>query len=154
MLKFKKCWFMTAVLSMVILGPNTDVKALDANGSMVETVLIEVSISTQVMKVHHNGQLSYEWPVSTARHGKVTPIGAWRAKWLSRNHRSTRYNNAPMPYSIFYNGHYAVHGTNQINLLGRPASAGCIRLHPDNAAILFSIVQGIELQNTTISVVE
>ena len=88
-----------------------------------------VDISEQKMRVYQHGRLKYVWPVSTARRGKVTPTGTWKAKWLSKNHRSSRYNNAPMPYSIFYSGNFAIHGTNQIKRLGRPASAGCIRLH-------------------------
>ena len=81
----------------------------------------------------------------------VSPaLCSWSAKWLSRNHRSSRYNNAPMPYSIFYNGNYAVHGTNQTSKLGRPASAGCVRLAPQHAAILFSLVKAEGLGNTRI----
>jgi lipoprotein-anchoring transpeptidase ErfK/SrfK len=57
-----------------------------------------------------------------------------------------------MPYSIFYNGNFAIHGTNQIDRLGMPASAGCVRLHPDNAAVLFSLVQDAGLSRTWISV--
>ena len=116
------------------------------------TVVAKVDISTQTMTVTHRGTVKYRWKVSTARAGKVTPTGTWSAKWLSRNHRSSRYNNAPMPYSIFYNGNYAVHGTNQISRLGRPASAGCIRLHPDNAAVLFGLAQREGLINVRIVV--
>ena len=115
-------------------------------------VVVQVSLSTQSMRVYQNNSASYEWPVSTARPGKVTPKGSWQAKWLSRHHKSSRYNNAPMPYSIFYNGNFAVHGTDQIDRLGSPASAGCIRLHPNNAAILFQLVQEVGLQNTIITV--
>lgn len=100
-----------------------------------------VDISQQKMRVYQNGRLKYTWAVSTARKGKVTPTGTWRAKWLSKNHKSSRYNNAPMPYSIFYSGNFAIHGTNQIRRLGRPASAGCVRLHPENARRLFNMVQ-------------
>jgi lipoprotein-anchoring transpeptidase ErfK/SrfK len=101
-----------------------------------------VSISRQVMEVFHEGRKLYEWPVSTARQGKITPVGTWNgAQWLSRHHRSSLYNNAPMPYAIFYNGNYAIHGTDQISRLGRPASAGCVRLHPDHARILFNMVR-------------
>ena len=57
-----------------------------------------------------------------------------------------------MPYSIFYSGNFAVHGTNQISRLGRPASAGCIRLHPSNAAKLFSMAQREGLKNIRIVV--
>lgn len=111
-----------------------------------------VNISTQAMTVSHRGVVKYRWKASTARRGKVTPTGSWTARHLSRNHRSSRYNNAPMPYAIFYSGHYAVHGTYETKRLGRPASAGCIRLHPDNAAKLFSLVQREGLRNTRIVV--
>ena len=52
-----------------------------------------------------------------------------------------------MPYSIFFRGNYAIHGTNQISRLGRPASAGCVRLHPDHAARLFSLVETVGKAN-------
>ncbi len=55
-----------------------------------------------------------------------------------------------MPYSIFYNGHYVVHGIYNTKRLGRPASAGCVRLHPDHAAILFSLAKPEGLKNTRI----
>jgi lipoprotein-anchoring transpeptidase ErfK/SrfK len=57
-----------------------------------------------------------------------------------------------MPYSIFYDGNFAVHGTDQIDRLGSPASAGCIRLHPENAFVLFSLVEIAGLKNTVIKV--
>ena len=55
-----------------------------------------------------------------------------------------------MPYAIFYDGHYAIHGTTQISRLGRPASKGCVRLHPSNAAVLFALVQKEGTGNTRI----
>ena len=115
-------------------------------------LVARVSISEQRMQVFHGGRLIHEWPVSTARTGKITPTGQFTAQWLSRNHRSSLYNNAPMPYSIFYDGNYAVHGTDQINRLGRPASAGCVRLHPDNARVLFEMARQEGLENTQIIV--
>jgi lipoprotein-anchoring transpeptidase ErfK/SrfK len=57
-----------------------------------------------------------------------------------------------MPYSIFYSGHFAIHGTNQVKRLGRPASAGCIRLHPANAAKLFNLVKSEGLRNMRVVV--
>lgn len=111
------------------------------------TVVAKVDISDQTMRVYQNGKLAYKWRVSTARKGKVTPRGAWSAKMLSRHHKSSLYNNAPMPHSIFFNGNYAIHGTNQIKRLGRPASAGCVRLHPSNAAQLFAMTKKVGLRN-------
>ncbi len=124
-----------------------------AQQAVADRLVARVSLSGQVMHVYHHGQLLYVWPVSTARSGKITPTGQWRPQWLSRNHRSSRYNNAPMPYSVFYSGHYAIHGTNEINRLGRPASAGCVRLHPDNARKFFDMVRAEGMEQTRVIVV-
>ncbi|SDX44468.1 L,D-transpeptidase catalytic domain [Roseicitreum antarcticum] len=120
---------------------------------MADRIVARVSISAQLMHVYKDGLLIHEWPVSTARPGKVTPTGQYTAQFLSRNHRSSRYNNAPMPYSIFYSGNYAIHGTDQISRLGRPASAGCVRLHPQNAAVLFEMARTEGLENTRVVIV-
>jgi lipoprotein-anchoring transpeptidase ErfK/SrfK len=130
------------------------VTVLFVPSTQAETVVAMVDKSSQTMTVYYHGEVIDQWPVSTARAGKVTPSGTWTAQSMKRHHRSSRYNNAPMPYSIFYNGHFAIHGTNQVKKLGQPASAGCIRLHPDNAAKLFSLVQSEGLGNMQVVVVE
>ena len=132
------------------LAASLGLALLQAPAVSAATLTANVSISTQTMTVMHRGEVIGRWPVSTARRGKVTPTGSWDAKWLSRNHKSSRYNGAPMPYSIFYNGNYAVHGTYQTKKLGRPASAGCVRLSPDHAKVLFSLVKTEGLENTRI----
>ncbi|WP_421859287.1 L,D-transpeptidase [Oricola sp.] len=125
---------------------------MNAAAASAAPLVAKVDLSSQTMTVIHRGAVKYNWRVSTARPGKVTPTGTWTAKWLSRHHKSSRYNNAPMPYSIFYSGNFAIHGTNQISRLGRPASAGCIRLHPKNAAVLFSLVKQVGLKNMRVVV--
>jgi lipoprotein-anchoring transpeptidase ErfK/SrfK len=122
--------------------------------ALAASVIAHVDKSAQMMTVYHHGEVIGRWKVSTARPGKVTPSGTWSAKSLSRYHRSSRYDNAPMPYSIFYNGHFAIHGTNHVRKLGRPASSGCIRLHPSNAAKLFRLVQSEGLRNMRVVVVD
>jgi lipoprotein-anchoring transpeptidase ErfK/SrfK len=134
--------------AVLIVGP------LWASAAQSATIIARVDKSSQTMTVYHHGEVIGRWQVSTARAGKVTPSGSWTAKSMKRYHRSSRYNNAPMPYSIFYSGHFAIHGTNQIKRLGRPASAGCIRLHPGNAAKLFSLVQSEGLGNMKVVVVD
>jgi hypothetical protein len=56
-------------------------------------------------------------------------------------HYSRKYHMSPMPHSIFFRGGYAIHGTYAVGALGRPASHGCVRLAPGNAAKLFAMVQ-------------
>jgi lipoprotein-anchoring transpeptidase ErfK/SrfK len=113
-------------------------------------VVVTVSKSSQSMSVSVDGAHRYAWAVSTGIYG--TPSGTFRPQSLSRNHRSTIYNNAPMPYSIFYDGNFAIHGTTHVRQLGGPASRGCIRLHPSNAAILFSLVQQRGMGSTRIQI--
>jgi lipoprotein-anchoring transpeptidase ErfK/SrfK len=104
------------------------------------SVLAQIDISQQTMRVYVNGQLRHVWPVSTARRGYSTPIGSYRPTTLSRFHRSSKYNWSPMPHSIFFRGGYAIHGSYDLRSLGGPASHGCIRLHPANARELFQMV--------------
>ncbi len=60
---------------------------------------------------------------------------------LERTWYSSKYHNSPMPYSTFFDGGYSIHGSDEVSHIGRPASHGCIRLHPRNAAVLFSPVR-------------
>ncbi|MGB4829115.1 MAG: L,D-transpeptidase [Paracoccaceae bacterium] len=122
--------------------------------ALAERVEVRVSISRQVMTVFHEGRKLFEWPVSTAKSGYVTPAGSWTPEFLSRDHRSRRYNNAPMPWAIFYHGNYAIHGTDAVKRLGKPASHGCVRLHPKNAKILFRMVKAEGMQNTRVTIVQ
>jgi lipoprotein-anchoring transpeptidase ErfK/SrfK len=103
-------------------------------------VLIDVDLSTQTMHVTSSSG-SYFWPVSTARAGYVTPRGSFVPTGMQLMHYSRKYDLSPMPYSIFFAGGYAIHGTYETAALGRPASHGCVRLDPANAAVLYQMVQ-------------
>jgi lipoprotein-anchoring transpeptidase ErfK/SrfK len=111
---------------------------------------ITISKSHQMMQVDTDSG-SYQWRVSTARKGYSTPSGTFHPYSLQTMHYSKKYDNAPMPHSIFFSGGYAIHATPHIGNLGRPASHGCVRLHPANAATLYNIVK--HDPNTTIRIV-
>jgi len=119
-----------------------------------ETIIAVVDKSDQKLHLYENGLKKYSWEVSTARKGKVTPTGTWNAQWLSKYHKSSIYNNAPMPYAIFYDGNFAIHGTDQIGRLGTPASSGCVRLHPENAAVLYAMVEQAGKSNFAVRVID
>ena len=104
-------------------------------------VLARVDLSSQRMNVYQGGRLVHTWKVSTGRRGYGTPTGTWRIHRMHKRYFSRKYDNAPMPYAMFYYRGFAIHGTNSISRLGRPASHGCVRLHPSNAATLFSMVR-------------
>jgi hypothetical protein len=104
-------------------------------------VVVTVDKSAQRLTVEVDGATRYQWPVSTARWGYRTPNGSYRPERLERQWYSRKYDWSPMPHSIFFSGGYAIHGSYEVSRLGRPASHGCIRLHPNNAATLFDLVQ-------------
>lgn len=112
---------------------------------------ITISKSQQMMQVDTN-EGTYQWPVSTARKGYYTPTGTFTPYSLQPMHYSKKYDNAPMPHSIFFSGGYAIHATPHVGNLGRPASHGCVRLSPSHAATLYEIV-GRDRHNTTIRIV-
>ena len=59
-----------------------------------------------------------------------------------------------MPYAVFIRGGFAIHGTGTGNWpkLGRVASHGCIRIHPDNARLFNALVRQYGVSNTWITV--
>lgn len=116
-------------------------------------VSVRIDVSAQIMRVDIDGVPYATWRVSTARSGYYTPRGSYKPYLLKRMHYSRKYDNSPMPHSIFYKGGYAIHGTNYIKSLGRPASHGCIRLAPGNAARLFGLVSKFGMTKTRIVIV-
>jgi len=114
-------------------------------------VLITVDKSTQEMTVQVDGAARWQWKVSTGRTGHDTPNGSFRALSMDVDHYSKKYDNAPMPHSIFFTdqGH-AIHGSFARRRLGTPASHGCVRVEPANATKLFALVAQQGMRNTTI----
>lgn len=117
-------------------------------------IVARVSISQQRMQVLVDGRPTFLWKVSTAGRGYVTPTGSFKPTRMHEMWYSRKYDNAPMPHSIFFNGGYAVHATNHISRLGRPASHGCVRLHPDDAADFYQLVESFGPSNTSIVIVK
>lgn len=117
-------------------------------------VVAYVDISEQHMEVLIDGRPTFLWKVSTAGKGYVTPTGAFKPTRLEERWYSRKYDMSPMPYSVFFKGGYAVHATNAIKRLGTPASHGCIRLHPDNAADFYQLVRTFGPSNTSIVITE
>ena len=115
-------------------------------------IQINVDKTAQILTVSRDGKVLHTWPVSTGRTGRFTPAGDFRAFRMEKDHYSREFDDAPMPYSIFFHGHYAIHGTTQVKRLGRRASKGCVRLHPRDAAVLFNLVQKQGMAKTRIIV--
>ncbi|SFV71205.1 hypothetical protein MNB_SV-13-1712 [hydrothermal vent metagenome] len=116
-------------------------------------ITARVDISQQRMNVYRGKKLLHTWKVSTARKGHRTPTGNFKAQVVKKMHYSSLYNNSPMPYTIFYDGNYAIHGTKSTRKLGRPASHGCVRLHTNNAKKLYKLARKYGRKNMSIKIV-
>jgi hypothetical protein len=103
-------------------------------------VSVRVDIAAQRMQVKTTDGEVYNWAISSGRKGFRSPNGVYRPTRLEKNWYSRKYGGA-MPHAVFFRGGYAIHGTTAVGALGRPASHGCIRLHPANAAKLFALVK-------------
>jgi hypothetical protein len=103
-------------------------------------VHIHIDLRTQSMHVASRSG-DFDWAVSTGRRGHRTPTGVYHPQRMYKIAYSAKYQNAPMPHSIFFRGGYAIHGTGAVGHLGRTASHGCVRLAPENAAALYEMVK-------------
>jgi lipoprotein-anchoring transpeptidase ErfK/SrfK len=116
------------------------------------SVQVKISLARQSMNVNVDGTHYATWPISTGRQGYGTPAGTFRPQSMHKMHYSRRYNMTPMPHSIFFYHGFAIHGTSEVRNLGRPASHGCIRLSPQNARTLYSLVARHGMKNTSIAI--
>lgn len=124
-------------------------------------LVAEVVKSKQIMYVYIGGELKDSFLVSTGVSGRETPnmnvrpTGPVFTKYTSRKFPGGNYQGlGNMPYAVFVKGGYAIHGTTQGNFsrLGKPASHGCIRLHPDDAKLFYNLVNVFGLQNSWVIV--
>jgi lipoprotein-anchoring transpeptidase ErfK/SrfK len=114
-------------------------------------ILVNIDKTNQKMMVFLDGVEKYNWPVSTGKAGYSTPSGTYTATSMNEIWYSKQWENAPMPHSIFFmkDGH-AIHGSSDVKNLGSPASHGCVRISPENAAKLYALVAKNGLQNTQV----
>ena len=144
-----------AALQLFIFGPET-VPPRIADQVKNVGVTATVSIADQRMYVVVIDKMglkkTYAWRVSTGKDGFETPTGDFKPTRMAAEYYSRTYDDAPMPYAVFFTGGYAVHATEAVGRLGSPASHGCVRLALENAATFFSLVQTYGARNTTIAV--
>jgi lipoprotein-anchoring transpeptidase ErfK/SrfK len=122
-----------------------------APGQPKTSILVNIDKSSQEMTVFVDGVEQYSWPVSTGRPGYSTPSGTYAATSMNEIWYSKEWDNSPMPHAIFFmkDGH-AIHGTHEVKNLGKPASHGCVRLSPQNAATLYALVEKSGMENVQV----
>ncbi len=113
-------------------------------------VIVDVDLTTQRMQVQFPDGTDETWPISSGRPGLDTPDGEYKPQWVDPDHVSKQYQDAPMPYAIFFDlkGH-AIHGSYQ-KVFGAAVSHGCVRLPVADAKRLYEAVMasGAEIEIT------
>ena len=104
------------------------------------TLLIDIDLTRQRMTLTEHGKVSGNWPISSGTAEFRSPTGTFRPLWMSKMWYSKKYDNAPMPNAVFFSGGVAMHATQATGMLGHPASHGCIRQSPANAATTYKLV--------------
>jgi len=117
-------------------------------------IVAQIDVSSQSMYVSVNGWPYGTWAVSTAGTGYHTPRGSFGVQRLAAVYYSKKYDNSPMPNSVFFTGGIAIHGSYHTRSLGHPASHGCVRLSPQHAAELYALVQEYGPRRTRIVVTD
>jgi lipoprotein-anchoring transpeptidase ErfK/SrfK len=116
------------------------------------TLTAKIDLGKQTMIVSENGDVKYSWPISSGAEEFPSPRGTFHPQWLAKMWYSKKYDNAPMPNAVFITGGVAIHATQHVSSLGRPASHGCIRLAPGNAKTFYNLVQKHGLKTTRVSI--
>jgi hypothetical protein len=146
---WRGCWRAPSVLASLF----TAALALPLASPAGANILVTIDKSAQQMSVAVDGAQRYVWPVSTGRPGYDTPNGSYKPNRMDADHLSQEWDNAPMPHTIFFDLHgHAIHGFFDVKHLGLAVSHGCVRLSPDHATTLFSLVKSEGMANTSVVV--
>ncbi|EJL23389.1 hypothetical protein PMI01_04848 [Caulobacter sp. AP07] len=100
-------------------------------------LLVYVDLSRQLATVYRNGVRIAVSTISSGRAGYETPTGVFTILQKDADHKSNKYNSAPMPYQqrLTWDG-VALHAG---GLPGYPESHGCVHLPMGFSQALFKI---------------
>jgi lipoprotein-anchoring transpeptidase ErfK/SrfK len=104
-------------------------------------VRVRIDLAAQRLEAVTPQGETVNWKISSGRPGYETPSGTYSVMRMEADHHSDEYDQAPMPYAMFFSPRgLAIHGSYERGL-GRPLSHGCVRLAVPNARQLFDWVE-------------
>lgn len=118
---------------------------LVTNTTVDNSKWIEVDLSEQRLYMKQNGSDVGSFLVSTGK-WSPTPKGEWRIWTKLRSTRmrggskalKTFYDLPNVPYTMYYNQGYGIHGAYWHNNFGNPMSHGCVNMKPEEAGVVFN----------------
>ena len=101
--------FSRAVVTLAIAGVCTvlsatvAVAAQSAAAPCASSAAACIDLSSRQAWLMNGGQVTYgPTPITSGKPGYRTPTGTFKVLWKDRDHRSQAFDNAPMPYSVFF----------------------------------------------------
>lgn len=107
---------------------------------------IEISLTNQRLYAYENGNLVYNFAISSGKRRTPTLTGTFyprvkipKAKMEGGSKRRGDYYYLPnVPYIVYFYRGYGIHGTYWHNNFGRPMSHGCVNLKISDAGKIYS----------------
>jgi lipoprotein-anchoring transpeptidase ErfK/SrfK len=101
---------------------------------------IEINVSTQRLIAWEGNTPVYAVIVSTGVESHPTLIGSFK---IQSKHRTARmrgedYDVPDVPFVMYYDGNYGIHGAYWHHSFGTPVSHGCVNVAVDHAEWLFN----------------
>lgn len=120
-------WHMRLVVLVLLAAFTPFLPALSTEPAPVSsTKRVEIDKTAQLLTAFEGERVVIQTRISSGKWDRSTPVGDFEVLGKERMHYSSRYNNAPMPYSVRINGHVFIHGYKDVPDF--PASHGCIRV--------------------------
>ncbi|MGH3446419.1 MAG: L,D-transpeptidase family protein [Nocardioidaceae bacterium] len=90
----------------------------------------------------HSGHIVNTWLVRGGAHNMQTRRGTHWVYWRDIDHRSRTYGGSPMPYSQFFDGGEAIHGSRYMMNPFVGHSHGCVNMYVEDARQLWKLTAG------------
>lgn len=126
----------TQYLDTLIVTPTMAASAIESQKQ------ITIDISEQTLEAYVGNTLVMTTAVSTGLVRTPTPIGTFRIreKMVADDMSGPGYYLTDVPYTMYFYGSYAIHGTYWHSNFGHPMSHGCVNLPTEKAQWLFEWV--------------
>lgn len=136
--------FLNSKINTVYL-PDKNQSVLGDISNVDDNKWIEIDLSEQRLYMKDHGSVVNSFLVSTGKWAP-TPKGEWRI-WTKLRYTlmqggskalRTYYYLPNVPYTMYYDRGYGIHGAYWHNNFGQPMSHGCTNMRPEDSAIVFN----------------
>ncbi|AFY32887.1 L,D-transpeptidase [Calothrix sp. PCC 7507] len=140
----------SALLSLSVTDVEADkVWAIPKNQMIAQTVQrlqdsnqrwIQIKLSEQRLIAWNGRRPVYAIAISTGKKSTPTRLGTFKiqSKFKSMRMQGRDYDVPNVPYAMFYQGSYGIHGAYWHKKFGTPVSHGCVNIAPNHAKWLFN----------------